>query len=972
MLETRDLFKKYRPKKGKEVVAVDRISLRFPEKGMVFLLGKSGSGKSTMLNLLGGLDSYDDGEIIIKGISSKDFDQQRFDSYRNTYVGFIFQEYNVLADFNVGANIALALELQGKKASDEEINRILKEVDLEGFGERNPNELSGGQKQRVAIARALVKNPEIIMADEPTGALDSVTGRQVLDTLKKLSSDKLVVIVSHDREYAEQYADRIIELADGKVIRDVEVNYSAVEETSDLKFDGANISVPAGYHLTEEDRIKINEYIDKLGSGLTMSVSEKGARFRETDESKIPVQDGKDFALIKSVLPMKSAFTIGKSSLKHKKFRLVMTILLSVVAFSLFAFVDTFSSYDHIRSCIDSLRDSDIGYVSLSKTVKEESGADVWWNSIRNGITDEDLANIKNDIGVDATGIFKPKRMDLSFSMNLGDNAEEDEDSDGISLTSSYLTNFCGFAEITEDTIKNMGFSVYAGKLPDPSKNEIAISCLAAESFIRSGYVSAQPVKDYSGASGSSSSLMGQISQMNINIDPGMLQQAEEMGVGSDVDALMEKKKKAEKFSDPMYMVGKSLLLDNKLYTVTAVIDTKFDSSRYELLNKDIDKLTNTEQILQFILSSEYECAVNKSLTGAAMVGKGAVKNLVAGEPTAFESSKGNFSVSSFSTQGSVHISSMYYSRLSDIPAEDIIWADKPLEELKDNEIIVSADSVFATYNDIDKKFVGEDGTVTKKTLEDMNKFVASAGKLTGYLWSYRDFDLDDENDIEDVKIVGYFTSESSYASADVMGVSDSILEKIAEVNDGIYDCAVGCMPESRTEREKIVRYCYGDEDIKSERYEMNNAVVYELDSLHSIIKGAAKVFIWVGLFFAVFASILMANFISTSISYKKQEIGILRAIGSRSNDVFRIFFSESFIIAMIEFVITSVLCFAAVCFLNWLIRHESGILITFLHFGIRQVVVILVISVAVAALASFFPVKNTASKKPIDAIRGR
>ena len=115
-----------------------------------------------------------------------------------------------------------------------------------------------------------------------------------------------------------------------------------------------------------------------------------------------------------------------------------------------------------------------------------------------------------------------------------------------------------------------------------------------------------------------------------------------------------------------------------------------------------------------------------------------------------------------------------------------------------------------------------------------------------------------------------------------------------------------------------------------------------------------------------------MANFISTSISYKKQEIGILRAIGSRSNDVFRIFFSESFIIAMIEFVITSVLCFAAVCFLNWLIRHESGILITFLHFGIRQVVVILVISVAVAALASFFPVKNTASKKPIDAIRGR
>ncbi|MBP5283156.1 MAG: ABC transporter ATP-binding protein, partial [Treponema sp.] len=227
MLETKDLYKKYKPKKGQEVVAVDHVSLRFPEKGMVFLLGKSGSGKSTMLNLLGGLDSYDGGEIIIKGISSKDFNQQRFDSYRNTYVGFIFQEYNVLEEFNVGANIALALELQGKKATDEEINRILHEVDLDGFGDRNPNELSGGQKQRVAIARALVKNPEIIMADEPTGALDSNTGRQVFETLKKLSADKLVVIVSHDRDYAEQYADRIIELADGKVIRDVEADRSA-------------------------------------------------------------------------------------------------------------------------------------------------------------------------------------------------------------------------------------------------------------------------------------------------------------------------------------------------------------------------------------------------------------------------------------------------------------------------------------------------------------------------------------------------------------------------------------------------------------------------------------------------------------------------------------------------------------------------------------------------------------------------
>ena len=289
MLETRNLCKVYKPKKGVPVKALDNVSLKFPEKGMVFLLGKSGSGKSTLLNLLGGLDKYDDGEIIIKGVSSKAFKQSYFDSYRNTYVGFIFQEYNILEEFSVGANIALAIELQGRKATDEEVNAILKEVDLEGYGNRKPNELSGGQKQRVAIARALIKNPNIIMADEPTGALDSNTGKQVFDTLKKLSKDKLVIIVSHDREFSEKYADRIIELADGHVISDVEVvpdgEEVVVEETEGINFNGSVVEISRGYHLTEEDRLAINEYIDKIASGeVSLQVkSKKGASGKSRD-----------------------------------------------------------------------------------------------------------------------------------------------------------------------------------------------------------------------------------------------------------------------------------------------------------------------------------------------------------------------------------------------------------------------------------------------------------------------------------------------------------------------------------------------------------------------------------------------------------------------------------------------------------------------------------------------------------------
>ena len=320
MLKTKNLTKTYKPKKGVPVKAIDNISLTFPEKGMIFLLGKSGSGKSTLLNLLGGLDSYDGGEIVIKGVSSKDFRQSHFDSYRNTYVGFIFQEYNVLDEFTVGANIALAIELQGKKADDDEINRILTDVDLEGYGDRKPGELSGGQKQRVAIARALVKNPEIIMADEPTGALDSATGAQVLDTLKKLSREKLVIVVSHDREFATKYADRIIELSDGHVISDVTrtdtAENTATEETG-LKFSGKTVSVSRGYHLSEEDRIRINEYIESIENGVTLELEsreENAAEFVPTDcvPSDGEKKSGTEaFSLIKSKLPMKCAFKIG-------------------------------------------------------------------------------------------------------------------------------------------------------------------------------------------------------------------------------------------------------------------------------------------------------------------------------------------------------------------------------------------------------------------------------------------------------------------------------------------------------------------------------------------------------------------------------------------------------------------------------------------------------------------------------------
>ncbi|HET6785156.1 MAG TPA: ABC transporter ATP-binding protein/permease [Erysipelotrichaceae bacterium] len=220
MIEISNVNKKYHSKANEEVVAIDGINLKFNHNGLVFILGKSGSGKSTFLNILGGLDSANTSKIHINHKKLNRFDETTCSEYRNTYIGFVFQEYNLLDDLNVYDNIALALEMQNRVVDRETVLNILKEVDLEGLEERELDELSGGQKQRVAIARALVKKPEIILADEPTGNLDSETSEQVFELFKRISKDKLIICVSHDAEYAHKYGDRIIEISDGKIIRD--------------------------------------------------------------------------------------------------------------------------------------------------------------------------------------------------------------------------------------------------------------------------------------------------------------------------------------------------------------------------------------------------------------------------------------------------------------------------------------------------------------------------------------------------------------------------------------------------------------------------------------------------------------------------------------------------------------------------------------------------------------------------------
>lgn len=259
------------------------ITINFRKNEFVSILGPSGSGKTTLLNIIGSLDKYDRGDLIINNKSTKSFTDKQTDAYRNSCIGFIFQNYNLISHLTIYENIEISLKLKGikKEIRNKKINNILKEVGLFEYKNKYPNQLSGGQVQRVAIARALINNPKIILADEPTGALDSETSAQIMKLIKKISKDKLVIMVTHNKKIAKDYSDRIIELKDGQIIKDnkpynnVINNEKILIEKTSMNFKTALIQSFKNI-ITKKKRtllISIASSIGIIGLGIVLAIS---------------------------------------------------------------------------------------------------------------------------------------------------------------------------------------------------------------------------------------------------------------------------------------------------------------------------------------------------------------------------------------------------------------------------------------------------------------------------------------------------------------------------------------------------------------------------------------------------------------------------------------------------------------------------------------------------------------------------
>lgn len=982
LLEVRELKKIYKTKKGADVHALDGVTLKFPEKGMVFLLGKSGSGKSTLLNVCGGLDSPSGGEIIVKGRSSKDFSQSDFDSYRNTFIGFIFQEYNILNEFSVEDNIALALELQGKPKDKKAINALLEEVDLAGYAKRKPNTLSGGQKQRIAIARALIKSPEIIMADEPTGALDSKTGKQVFETLKKLSEKKLVIVVSHDRDFAEQYGDRIIELSDGKVISDVSKTEQGTQKLSDnISSVGDVLCIKNGAELSDSDFEKIKGFLKKSNKDILIArdendiksfkkvnrINDEGGKevFAATAENA--VQDKsytkEESRFIRSKLPLRHAFKIGVSGLRLKPLRLFFTILLCTVAFVLFGLLSTLNFYKSEATFKQTLIDSQDDVPQLSKSYE----AEITWYSYgakegsyemfyETKFTEEELEKIKNELDPDA---FGGVRSYSNFRIRQAD-------------SQYWVNSISAFAYLPESS--NLRGKI-EGSYPTQN-NELVISSYFAELL-----KNCKPI-DESGSAievNNINELIGKNVYVNDTrykivgiIDVGMIpaeyEQIKEAGFNdysliSDYQTFLNSGLHLIVFTTPdrlQQVADEQGMMYDKAENYTSI------SSAFKIGGKfNLEQYSNAKYASVKKLSEKTKLY---PINGDAAISDGEVIL-----PTnAFASNIANIyrRLADDAHNSGNYTKGQRYSELSQMAdilymGGEYFYEDKENEpvfdELSDSEYdelltnLISAikqDSADLTFglrlfDDMNQAFLGElesfsVAALYKQTGDNRNGFVYLSDSTFERLWNQQKGSL---------------------------SVYSDIVTKYVENPDALY--SVIYLP-GKVEKDKVDKYweVYKTEEAGEDgsRITLGGGFVNNLKMVDSLVKELSKVFLYVGIVLAIFAALLLSNFISVSISHKKREIGILRAVGARSFDVFKIFFSESFVIAFICIIFSS-LATSAICgYINSELGKQIGA--SLFVFGPLSLAVLVGVAFITTIVATFLPVYNAAKKKPVDSIR--
>ena len=435
MLKLIDITKEYKVDE-ESVLALNKVSIEFRKNEFVSILGPSGCGKTTLLNIVGGLDRYTSGDIQIDGVSTKEYDDVDWDTYRNRRIGFVFQSYNLIPHMNILKNVAMSLTLAGVEREErrQRAMEALEKVGLASQAKKKPNQLSGGQMQRVAIARALVNNPEIILADEPTGALDSESGIQVMDLLKEVARDRLVVMVTHNPSLAEEYSTRIVYLKDGEVVGDSMPFDSQAE--SDAKDESEN-------SVVEIEQVEVSEN----GEVIDEVIVEKVENNNEETPEKPKKKSFKERFLKwkkadRAAMKLSTAISLSWNNLLAKKGRTLLTSIAGSIGIIGIVLVLSLSS--GASNYVMGLEES-----ALSTYPLTISSGSVDVNGILGIVSEEDADSVNRPTNPKTDEIYTKR-----FLGNLFDHIDD-------LIRKNNLAPFAEYVEANEERLKSLAAIKY-------------------------------------------------------------------------------------------------------------------------------------------------------------------------------------------------------------------------------------------------------------------------------------------------------------------------------------------------------------------------------------------------------------------------------------------------------------------------------------------------------------------------------
>ncbi len=942
MLQLQNVKKEYQMKAG-EVHALNGVSLTFPETGLVFITGKSGCGKTTLLNVIGGLDGIDEGEILIQDKKFSSFSAEEYDSYRNTFIGFIFQEYNLLPEYTVEKNIKIAMELQGRQVDDQAFENLLKDVEIDELKHRKPAELSGGQRQRVAIARALVKQPRIIMADEPTGALDSGTGIQVLDTLKKLSKKTLVIVVSHDREFAEKYADRIVHLEDGKVVQDVTFTDKEIE--SNIGEQGDKVIVREGADLSETEKdtlakaIKERRHIEIIQKPCFRGKEPTGEIAHSTEPA---------VSLRKSKMKLKSTAYLGVKSLTVKPIRLVLTILIAALAFAVFGIFDTIANFRTSSILKNQLKIAPSkSVVATAEYIVDNKSEDKYEVKISQTAVD----TLQDQTGGVVKGIYNLHDAgDITQTLDI----KELGASNLQKGTRYYTDNVIGFVEfekgvevLKDGKFKDFDFRLICGEYPQikyhdngnidyNSQYQIAISAYLADSIIH--YLAGKP-----------------LSQNSITKQEDLL--------------------------------GEIITIDQQGYAISGIVDCGKIPAKYEPLSQ-MEWYTKESASLE----SDFKAYINSGAQKCVFVAKGFLQEYNKENEVENVFYMGNagwrFSLGERTTKDAM--ASRLYD-VTDFDANNILLFSG--EYAEDGKITLADDEVLIHHLNL-KNYLRErisvhasNRTEVEKLIEGMEKgTVASNREALNEIFRLLNVESLEtlpngkihqtartKEPAKDVKIVGvYFgvdPKENHKPNYYEFMANKNLMEELHVYSEqGDYTKVLFSQKSVRGGNTVIAEHMLSEDGLALTWY--NNSALEMIRENEPTIRKAAKLFLYVDIALSVFAIFMLYTYISTSISSKKQSVGILRGLGAGGKNILLMFLIESLIVAVINGIFANVFAVLGCLLVNAYIVEVMNISVHFALFGIRQILIISGISMLTAVASSSLPIVRISKKKPVELIR--